>query len=78
MRFTNAWSDRGGHGRGVHPDGPLLHASPVPPVPASKTGATYRAACGAQVRNVTTQPWSAQGPRRCRPCVSAAAKALGA
>lgn len=50
---------------------PLLHASHHPPVPYSRTGHTYRALCGRQVRNVTTVAWDPRGAGRlCRECVN--------
>lgn len=67
MTYVNAYSARR---RTVGSPDPLLHASPSPPVPYSRTGATYRAVCGAQVRNVTRVAWDPGGVgRRCRACV---------
>lgn len=66
---VNAYSSRGGR-----TGGPLLHASPYPPVPYTPSGATYRALCGAQVKNVTRVEWASQGPgRHCATCIDAAA-----
>lgn len=63
--FVNAYTSRGGH---TNAD-PLLHASPTPPNPYSRTGATYIAVCGTQVRNITTVAWDPAGVgRRCRRC----------
>jgi hypothetical protein len=59
--------------RGSRQANPILHASPNPPVPYSRTGATYRAVCGAQVRNVTRAEWDPGSVgRHCRACVGKA------
>lgn len=64
--LVTAWSARGGQRAD-----PVLHASHHPPVPYSRTGDTYRAVCGRQVRNITTTTWNPRGPgRRCPDCVN--------
>lgn len=74
-RVVNAYTSRGGS----QAAGPLLHASPYPPVPYTATGSTYRALCGSQVRNVTRVAWHAHGPgRHCPACTAAAEKVLKA
>ena len=71
---VNAYNSRGGPTRG----GPVLHASPYPPDPYSPSGSSYRALCGAQVKNVTRVAWSTAGLawttagpcRRCPACIA--------
>jgi hypothetical protein len=53
-------------------DKPLLHASPFPPVKATRTGTTMVAACGARVSIVYDgRPFDRDPGRKCRRCIDA-------
>lgn len=59
MAATNSFSGKGA----------VLHASPVPPLPAPG-GRRYVALCGETVTNVTSVPWSPVGGVRCPGCTA--------